>query len=80
MVPRWPVVVPFDRPWWLARPQVRPRWWYGRCSRLLLVSSVGPVPLQSFGVMRNPPLDSTTYLVRVRVGVRVRLRLRLGLG
>ena len=63
-----------------------------RPSVLLRSGAVGSVPLHSLGVMRSPPLDSTTYLgrvgarmgpglgldlVRVRLGLRLRPRLKL---
>ena len=49
-----------------------------RPSVLLRSGAVGSVPLHSFGVMRSPPLDSTTYLGRVRASTRASARVRLG--
>ena len=51
-----------------------------RPSVLLRCGAVGSVPLHSLGVMRSPPLDSTTYLGRVRTRMGARVRVRLGQG
>ena len=51
-----------------------------RPSVLLSSGVVGSVPLQSLGVIRSPPLDSTTYLGRVRARTGARVRVRFGQG
>ena len=49
-----------------------------RPSVLLRSGVLGSVPLHSLGVMRSPPLDSTTYLGRVRARMGARVRVRFG--